>query len=87
MEVFNSIGDYLKVGKTDDYLVFQGKGILDGFKDINKQDVYKHTCIRSLYSIIVRAYRGKRNLSIKLVNFDQKVMRLSKKEFQKLTKF
>lgn len=85
MEIFNSITDYLKVGKTDDYLIFQGRGILDGFKDINKQDVYKHTCIRSNSSISLRAYRGKRNLGIGLANFDQKVMRLSKKEFQKLT--
>jgi hypothetical protein len=87
MKVYNSITEYLKEGKNDDYLVFQGKGILDGFKNITKNDVYKHTCIRSNTSISLRAYRGKRNLGIGIADFDQKVKVLTTKEFGTLTKF
>jgi hypothetical protein len=83
MTIFKSVFDYLKVGKTDDLLVFQGKGILNGFNYFAKTDVYKHTCVRG-EDIYLRAYRAKKPCSMKQSHFDQKVMLLTKKEFSQL---
>ena len=85
MKLFNNVDDYLQEAKENDIIVFGGNGIIDGLKNINsKHDTYKVCKNTNLQKIVVRGFRGRKNLTLGADSYDQKLVLLNNMEFKNL---
>lgn len=85
MKTFETIDDYLKGFKVGDIIVLGGKGILDGVKSLeSKYDTFKVVDGTTADKIVLRSYRGRRNLSLGANYYDQPMVLLTNKEFSDL---
>ena len=83
--IYDSVDEYEKVAKVGDIIVLGGNGIIDGIECLSsKHDTYKVSRIKSDGSISIKGYRGRTHLSISACAYNQKVLLLTKKEFNKL---
>lgn len=74
-----------EIAKVGDIIVLAGSGIIDGVESLSsKHDTYKVSRIKSDGSISIKGYRGRTHLSISACAYNQKVLLLTKKEFNKL---
>lgn len=74
--------EYKTEAKIGDILIFRGKGILDGFKNMNKARSYK--VINTDNHISFKQYRCKRICIVSNGYEDQEVAILTQKEFWQL---
>lgn len=86
MKTFKTVDDYLKEFKVNDIIALCGCGIMDGSKSIeSKYDTYKVSQGTTFDDIVLRGYRGRKNLKLRADSYDQQVVLLSKEEFNALT--
>lgn len=85
MKTFNTLNEYLQQAKENDVVIFGGKGLIDGIKNIgSKHDTYKVHKNTTIKKIVVKAYRGKKNLTLSHHSHNQQIALLTKKEFKNL---
>lgn len=85
MKTFETVDDYLKEFKVNDIIVLGGYGIIDGSKSIgSKYDTYKVVQGTTRDDIVLRNYKGRKNLKLKADYYDQQLILLSKEEFNAL---
>lgn len=84
MKTYNTVDNYLQEAKPDDIIVLGGTGIMDGMKTESKHDTYKVHKNTTKDRLVIRGYRGRKNLVLGANAYDQKVGVLSKKEFEQL---
>lgn len=85
MKTYNTVDDYLQEAKPNDIIVLGGRGIMDGIKSLgSKHDTYKVHKNTTKDYLVIRGYRGRKNLVLGANAYDQKVRVLSKKEFEQL---
>lgn len=86
MKTFKTVNDYLKEFAINDIIVLCGYGIIDISKSIeSKYDTYKVVNGTTCDDIIIRSYKGHKNLKIGDNYYDQQLILLSKNEFNALT--
>ena len=84
MKIFETVFDYLKEAKINDFVAFGGTGILNGLSHINyKSNVYKVVNV-SGNNFYFKAYRGKGRLTIGEYYYSQQVAVLDKSEYSNL---
>ena len=85
MKIYETVDDYLKNHKPGDIITFGGYGIMDGIKNVNsKHDIHKVHKNTTEDKIVVREYRGRRNLTLGANSYDQQVGVLTPSEFKAL---
>ena len=85
MKTFETVDDYLKEFKVNDIIVLGGYGIIDGSKSIeSKYDTYKVVQGTTCDDIVLRSYKGRKNLKLCAGYYDQQLVLLSKEEFNAL---
>ena len=85
MKTFKTVDDYLKEFKVNDIIVLGGYGIIDGSKSIeSKYDTYKVVQGTTCDDIVLRNYKGRKNLKLCAGYYDQQLVLLSKEEFNAL---
>lgn len=85
MKIYNTVDDYLQKAKPDDIIVLGGAGVIDGIATVeSKHDTYKVHKNTTKDRLVIRGYRGRKNLVLGANAYDQKVGVLSKKEFKQL---
>ena len=84
MQVYKTIDNYLQHYKPDDVIVLGGRGIMSGLKPSSKYNTYKVSARTSTEKLIIRAYKGRKDLSIGANYYDQEVGVLTKEEFKNL---
>lgn len=86
MKTFKTVNDYLNEFTINDIIVLCGYGIIDGSKSIeSKYDTYKVIHGTTCDDIVLRSYKGRKNLKLRADYYDQQLVLLSKKEFNELT--
>lgn len=82
---YNTIDEYLQHYKEGDIIVLNGRGIIEGIKTVSsKLDTYKVQKGTTKDKILLKAYRGKKILSVGANYYDQQIAVLSNKEFKQL---
>lgn len=77
--------DYIKVAKVGDIIVLGGLGIVDGLRNIVKNNTYKVVEVSD--EVYLRQY-GKKSCGYVSVSYrSQDCLLLSKKEFNELSKY
>ena len=85
MKTFKTVNDYLNEFAINDIIVLCGYGKIDGSKSIgNKYDTYKVMHGTTCNDIVLRNYKGRKNLKLDASYYDQQLILLSKKEFKEL---
>lgn len=85
MKTFKTVDDYLKEFTINDIIVLCGYGIIDVSKSIeSKYDTYKVAQGTTCDDIVLRSYKGRKNLKLGANYYDQQLILLSKKEFNSL---
>lgn len=85
MKQYNTVDDYLQEAKPDDIIVLGGRGIVCGIESLeSKHDTYKVHKNTTKDRLVIRGYRGRTNLVLGANAYDQKVVVLNKKEYNKL---
>ena len=86
MKTFKTVNDYLKEFTINDIIVLSGYGIVDGLKSLeSKYDTYRVVQGTTCDELVLRCYRGRKNLRLGANSYDQQLTLLSKKEFNALT--
>lgn len=86
MKTFKTVDDYLKEFKVNDIIVLGGYGIIDGLRSIeSKYDTYKVVQGTTCDDIVLRNYKGRKNLKLRADSYDQQLVLLSKEEFNALS--
>lgn len=86
MKAFKTVDDYLKEFAINDIIVLCGYGIIDGSKFIeSKYDTYKVVQGTTCDDIVLRGYKGRKNLKLGADSYDQQLVLLSKEEFNALS--
>lgn len=84
-KIYNSIDEYEVEAKIGDRIVLAGYGIMDGIENVSsKYNTYKVYKIKDDGSISIKNYRGRVSYSISACAYDQKLMLLTRDEFNKL---
>lgn len=84
MKEYNTVKEYTQDAKENDLVVFGGKGIINGLNELNKHSTYKIVEVTKDKELIFKVYRGKTRLKMYADHYDQKMLLLNKKEFNKL---
>ena len=85
MKLFNTVDEYLQEAKANDIIVFGGKGIMNGITSIgSKHDTHKVHKNTNKDKIVVRAYRGRTNLTLGVSSYDQEIAVLNTSEYKQL---
>lgn len=85
MKVFETVDEYLNEFKIGDIITLGGKGILDGVRSLeSKYDTFKVIDGTTKDKIVLRRYRGRRNLLLGANYYDQPMVLLTNKEFSDL---
>lgn len=83
--IYDSVDEYEKVAKVGDIIVLAGYGLINGIEKVSsKHDTYKVSRIKDDGSISIKGYRGRTHLAISACAYDQRVLLLTKKEFNQL---
>lgn len=85
MKIYDTIIDYLQHYKEGDIIVLNGRGLIEGIKTVSsKLDTYKVQKGTTTDKILLKAYRGKKTLSVGANYYDQQIAVLTKEEFNQL---
>ena len=83
--IYNTVDDYLKNFKVGDKIVLAGYGIVDGIKTIqSKHDTYTVTERTNSTYISLKAYKGRKYLSLSPAYYDQQIAVISTETFKNL---
>lgn len=84
MTQYETVEKYVPNAKENDIVVFGGRGIMDGLKNISsKHDTYKVKKANS-EKLVVKAFRGRSALRLDANAYDQELIVLTPKEFKSL---
>ena len=84
METFKTVDEYITIAKENDIIVFGGRGIIDGIKNIgSKHDTYKVKKANN-DKLLIKAYRGRSLLRLDASAYNQELVLLTKTEFNNL---
>ena len=84
MKTFKTVDEYIPTAKENDIIVFGGRGIMDGIKNIgSKHDTYK-VKKADAEKLLVKAYRGKSCLRLDANAYNQELVLLTNKEYKEL---
>ena len=84
MKIYDNVYDYLENHNVGDRVVFEGHGISDGLKNIRKNGTYKITKGTTDKEISLKAYRGRKSLTMGEYYYNQKVAVLSDSDWNQL---
>jgi hypothetical protein len=87
MKVFSTVDSYLEQAKPGDIIVFGGRGILNGLNLVSSvYDTYKVHNNTTKDKLVIRSYKGRKNLSLGANYYEQEVALLSKEDYKNLNK-
>ena len=84
MKHFNTVDEYIPTAKENDIVVFGGRGIMCGIKNLSsKHSTYKVKKATE-EKLLIKAFRGKSTLRLDACAYNQELVLLTNKEYKEL---